>query len=93
MSFGTLSRFDGYLTLRLAASEATRLECEAVMFRFCRASRQISRRQSGEGEDAEVVYQVGLRDRTRDDELMEALQKVTGVSSASVLLRDELSEV
>jgi uncharacterized membrane protein YhiD involved in acid resistance len=93
VSFGTLSRFDGYLTLRLAAREAPRLECEAVMRRYCRSSRQISKRQSGDGEDAEVVYQVGLRDRTRDDELMEALQKVGGVSSASVLLRDELSEV
>ncbi len=93
VSFGTLSRFDGYLTLRLAAKEGTRLECEAVMARFCRASRQISKRQSVEGEDAEVVYQIGLRDRTRDDELMEALHKVSGVASASVLLRDELSEV
>lgn len=93
VSFGTLSRFDGYLTLRLATSETTREGCEAVMHRFCRTSRQISKRQSGEGNDAEVVYQVGLRDRSRDDELLEALQKVNGVSSASVLLRDELSEV
>jgi hypothetical protein len=93
VSFGTITRFDGYLTLRLAAGDATRVECEGLIHRFCRHVRQVSKRQSSEGEDAEVVYEIGLRDRSRDDELLRALQGVKGVSQASVLLREELSEV
>lgn len=93
VSFGTLSRFDGYLTVRLAASAATLGDAQALVHRFCRTFRQISKRQSGEDEDAEVVYQIGLRDRARSDELILALHKVGGVSHASILLRDELSEV
>lgn len=93
VSFGTLSRFDGYLTLRLTPRAATRAECDALLRRFCRTLRQISRYQSGGDEDAEVVYQVGLRDRDRGDELLDALRAVSGVSHASVMLRDEMSEV
>ena len=89
----TITRFDGYLTLRLAAGDATRVECEGLIHRFCRHVRQVSKRQSGDAEDAELVYEVGLRDRSRDDELLRALQGVKGVSQASVLLREELSEV
>ena len=55
---------------------------------------QIGLRRQSDGEaDSEVVYQIGLRDPTRSDELLEELHKVSGVSHASVLLRDELSEV
>lgn len=92
VAFGTLSRFDGYLTVRLAAREVTSAQCEAVLYRFCRTARQVSRRQSGAEEEAEVVYQIGLRDRSRERELLEALQRVVGVTESSVLLRDEVPE-
>jgi uncharacterized membrane protein YhiD involved in acid resistance len=92
-AFGTLGGFDGYLTCRLTPSGRTRDEAGRMLRRFCRAVKQVSLRQSGGEEDAEVVYQVGLRDRQRTDELLDALRGVDGVRHVSLVLRSELSEV
>jgi uncharacterized membrane protein YhiD involved in acid resistance len=92
-SFGTLGRFDGYLTLRMTASGRDRAEPARMLDRFCRAVKQISTRQTGEEEGAEFVYQVGLRDRGRTDELLDSLRQLDGVTHVSLVLRNELSEV
>ncbi len=93
VSFGSMDRFHGYLTIRLADRASTRDQSQLVLHRYCRNYEQVSRRQSDEEEDTEVVYQIGLRDKNRTAELLDALHHVGGVSHASVLLRDELSEV
>jgi uncharacterized membrane protein YhiD involved in acid resistance len=93
VSFGSLERFHGYLTIRLSERASAEAASQALLHRYCRRFEQISRRQSDDEEDTEIVYQIGLRDRTRSGELLAALHGVTGVSHASVLLRDELSEV
>jgi uncharacterized membrane protein YhiD involved in acid resistance len=93
ISFGSLERYHGYLTIRLSAQTPTEAASQALLHRYCRRYQQISRRQSDDEEDTEVVYQIGLRDRTRSAEMLAALHGVPGVSHASVLLRDELSEV
>lgn len=92
-AFGTLGSYDGYLTCRLAPTGRTRDETGRLLRRFCRAVKQVSLRQSGGEDDAEVVYQVGLRDRLRTDELIEALRAVEGVRHVSLVMRSELSEV
>ena len=92
-SFGTLGRFDGYLTLRVASAAAGRTESSQLLSRFCRAVKQISTRQTGEEESAEFVYQVGLRDRSRGGELLQELRRLEGVTHVSLVVRDELSEV
>jgi uncharacterized membrane protein YhiD involved in acid resistance len=92
-SFGTLGRFDGYLTLRLAAAGRGRDESTQLLNRFCRAVKQISTRQSGEEESAEFVFQIGLRDRERSNDLLQQLRQLEGVTHASLVLRSELSEV
>lgn len=92
-AFGSMGRYDGYLTLRLAAADRGRAESERLINRFCRAVKQISTRQAGEEEGAEFVYQVGLRDRDRGKELLDHLRRLDGVQHASLLLRNELSEV
>jgi hypothetical protein len=91
-SFGTQGRFDGYLTCRLSAG-SDRSDMSQLLHRFCRAIKQVSTRQSGEEEGAEMVYQVGLRDRERVAELLDELRGLPGVSHASLVLRNELSEV
>jgi len=92
-SFGTLGRYDGYLTLRLSTAGTGLRAPLSLMNRFCRAVKQISMRQSGEEEGAEVVYQIGLRDRQRGGELLEQLRGLEGVTHVSLVLRNELSEV
>jgi len=98
-SFGSLGRYDGYLTCRLSTrpgeqiEENPHLEMAQLVRRFCRAVKLISTRESGEEEQAEFVYQVGLRDRTRSGELLSELRRIHGVEHASIVLRSELSEV
>ena len=91
-SFGTLGRFDGYLTCRLVAG-VDRGQMSQVLRRFCRAVKPVSTRQSGEEEGAELVYQVGLRDRERIAELLGELRAMRGMNHVSLVLRNELSEV
>lgn len=92
-SFGTQGRYDGYLTCRLADGSQGRGDLSRLLHRFCRAVKPISTRQSGEQQGAEVVYQVGLRDRGRGGELVEALRGLEGMQHASLVLRNELIEV
>ena len=88
-----MGRFDGYLTLRLAPAGEGWPEHSRLLNRFCQAIKQVSSRQSGDEETAEFVYQVGLRDRQRSGELLQELRSLEGVTHASLVLRDELSEV
>jgi uncharacterized membrane protein YhiD involved in acid resistance len=92
-SFGTLGRYDGYLTVRVSRAGLGRKESSDLLERFCRAIKPISTRQSGEEESAEFVYQVGLRDRERSTELLTALRGLDHVTHVSLVLRSELSEV
>ncbi len=92
-SFGTLGRYDGYLTVRVSRAGVGRKESSDLLERFCRAVKPISTRQSGEEESAEFVYQVGLRDRDRSPELLSALRELDHVTHVSLVLRSELSEV
>lgn len=92
-SFGTLGRFDGYLTLRLGGETAGDGRYRPILDRFCRAVKPVSSRQQGDGSEAEYVYQVGLRDRDRSSDLLSALRGSDGVNHVSLVLRNELSEV
>jgi len=92
-SFGTLGRYDGYLTLRLAGPATGRSEALRLLQRFCKAFKQVSTRQSGEETGTEFVFQIGLRDRERGDELLDDLKRLEGVAHVSLVLRSELSEV
>lgn len=93
-SFGTPGYFDGYLTVRLAGGETPGWPgLENLMSRFCRKAKRISMKQYADQSGREIVYQVGLRDRNRSDELVENLKQVQGVEAASIVLRDEMYEV
>jgi hypothetical protein len=91
-SFGTLGRYDGYLTCRFG-SAVDRGRLSSMLHRFCRAVKQVSTRQSGDDDGGELVYQVGLRDRQRSGELLAALRQVEGVQHVSFVMRSDLSEV
>jgi hypothetical protein len=92
-SFGSQARYDGYLTLRLGEGSGPGGQASQLLARFCRAMRQISSRRTGAEAETELIYRVGLRDRSRGDELVEALLRLPGVTHASLLMRDEISEV
>jgi uncharacterized membrane protein YhiD involved in acid resistance len=90
-AFGTLGRFDGYLTLRL--SRRVDGGPEQVLRRFCREIKRVSSRHMGETSGEELVFEIGLRDRSRGDELIEALRQVDGVAHVSLMIRTEYAEV
>jgi len=91
-SFGTMGRYDGYLTLRVATGMGG-AEFGDLLHRFCRTIKQVSTRQAGDEEGAEYVYQIGLRDRARGFEMIRELRELQGVIHVSLVVRDELSEV
>jgi hypothetical protein len=90
-SFGSTGRYDGYLTLRLSNGSGHSVFVD-LLNRFCRAIKQVSMRQAGDQRGAEYVYQVGLRDRGRINELIEQLRALDEVTHVSLVVRDELSE-
>jgi uncharacterized membrane protein YhiD involved in acid resistance len=92
-AFGTLGRYDGYLTLRLASTEGGWTEHGPLLRRFCRKIKHVSTRQSGEDEVAEFIYQIGLRDRDRGNEMISELRRLDEVDHVSLVMRDELAEV
>jgi uncharacterized membrane protein YhiD involved in acid resistance len=90
-AFGTLGRFDGYVTIR--GSRRTDGEAERVLRRHCREIKHVSSRHSDGPSGEEVVYEIGLRDRSRGDDLLEELRRVAGVAHASLMIRTEYAEV
>ncbi len=92
-SFGSQVRYDGYLTLRVGGGSKPGQDTAQLLVRFCRESRTISTRRTGPEEETELILRVGLRDRGRGDELVDQLRRLPDVTHASLLLRDEMSEV
>jgi hypothetical protein len=90
--FGSLGRFDGHLSLRLAAA-GDRVEMARVLRQFCRSVKPISVRQAGAEERAEYLFEVRLRDRGLRQDLLDQLRASEGVSDVSLMLHDRLSEV
>ena len=88
-NFGSLASFDGHVSVRVAAGGKFP---QPVLDRHCRKARQISARHRNE-EEVDYVLEVRLRDRMRGAELVSELQGTTGISAASLVLRDELAEI
>ncbi len=91
-SFGSLGRFDGHLSLRLAGPQEE-TEMASILRRFCRSAKAISIRQAGPRERSEYLFEVRLRDRARRQEMLDQLTSVHGVSDVSLSLHDRLTEV
>jgi len=98
-SFGSLGRYDGYLTCRLSrrptdtGGSETHAEMARLVRRFCRAVKLVSTRQIAVDDQAEFVYQIGLRDRDRGPELLTQLRGVDGIEHASIVVHSGLAEV
>lgn len=90
-AFGTLGRFDGYLTLR--GAKRTNGDTERLLRRYCREIKHVSSRKEAGSLGEEVVYEIGLRDRSRGDELLAELRAIAGVEHASLMIRTEYAEV
>jgi len=90
-AFGTLGRFDGYLTLRGAVRANG--DTERLLRRYCREIKHVSSRHEAGIAGEEVIYEIGLRDRSRSDELLEELRRLAGVEHASLMIRTEFAEV
>ena len=88
-NFGSLASFDGHVSLRVGPDGAFP---KALMRRHCSRTRQISARHRNQ-EEVDYVLEVRLRNRTRGTEFVNELQETEGITSASLVLRDELAEI
>ncbi len=91
-AFGTLGRFDGHLSLRLAAN-GNETELTSLLRRFCRTIKRLSIRQSGARDSSAYLFQIRLRDPRSQNELLDALRSLDSVGEVSFMLRDEMLEV
>lgn len=90
-SFGSQGRYDGHLTLQVAAGGQD--AASELIGRYCRSAKKMSAHHSGPEAPAELVYQVRLRDRHRSGEMMSALEELEEVDGLSLVFRDELAEM
>ena len=91
VAFGSCGMFHGHLSFRVEG-DGTRSDLfRPVLERFCRRTSEVTVRQ-GSGV-TEYVFQVHLRDSTRGDEMIHALESLGELGSVSLSLQDELSEV
>lgn len=88
-NFGRLASFDGHVSVRVTSGAGFP---RPILKRHCRRTRQISARHRNQDE-VDYVLEVRLRNRKRGAELVSELQALDGVSSASLVLRDELAEI
>jgi len=88
--FGGRQDHDGHLTCTLDPDATDRSGLAAVLRRFCRRCRQVSVHATSGA--SELVYEVRLRDRRRQEELVEELRRVTGIERVALLVRRELLE-
>jgi len=88
-NFGSLSSFDGHVSVRVSAGGEFP---KPILKRHCRRTRQISARHRKEDE-VDYVLEVRLRNRNRGAELVSELQAAAGIAAASLVLRDELAEI
>lgn len=91
-AFGTLGRFDGHLSLKLATG-GNESELNGVLRRFCRSIKRLSIRQTGSSEPSSYLFQIRFRDRRRQQELVDELRSITSIGEVSLVVRDELSEI
>ncbi|TFH25622.1 MAG: DUF4956 domain-containing protein [Myxococcales bacterium] len=91
--FGTRGRYDGYLSLILDPDAHDGMPPRSLLDQFCRTANETSVRHGPAAEGAEYIYQIRLRDRSRAAELVTALRHEPGVTEASLMLRDELTEL
>ena len=88
-NFGSLATFDGHVSLRVGAEGEFP---KALLRRHCSRTRQISARHRNP-EEVDYVLEVRLRNRSRGPEFVNELQETEGITSASLVLRDELAEI
>ena len=91
-SFGTLGRYDGHLSLRIGrgGDEPTLLQ---TVRGFCLSVKRLSVRRDLGSDHVDYLFQIRLRDAGRAQELIDEVRSLSSVKQASLVMRDELSEV
>jgi uncharacterized membrane protein YhiD involved in acid resistance len=90
-NFGSFGRYDGYITLRCDPARGGPERLNGVFRSYCRSTKQMSLHVGMS--DSEYVFQIAMRDRQKAQALVSALRQMDGVTEASLVLRDELTEV
>lgn len=95
--FGGRERHDGMLRFRFADAGAGSdgdHRLSQVLRRHCRSTMLVTvRRATAAGGPAEYAYQVTLRDRRRNADLIEELGSLDGLEDVSLALSEEMQEV
>ncbi|MGQ9576928.1 MAG: DUF4956 domain-containing protein [Thermoguttaceae bacterium] len=92
-SFGTRSRYDAVLSLRLTGDLALRLATlNQVLYRYASRSKLATQRRLTDA-GADVTFRILLRDAARCDELRSELSRTEGLENVTVFLQEDEAEV
>lgn len=92
-AFGTRQRYDALVQLQLAAdSPAMKTELKEILRMYCAKAVLAGQHQTA-SEGVSVIYRVLLRDPVRGGDLQRDLERTQGIRGASVLMREDESEI
>ncbi|NLX04618.1 MAG: DUF4956 domain-containing protein [Phycisphaerae bacterium] len=92
-SFGSHQPLNAYLRFRLRGGLAPGHPLLDVLKRYCNHFTLISVQDVLGSQAAEYAYQLMVRDRSRNEDLVSALESVEGISEIALTVQEELLEV
>ncbi len=93
ISFGSHRPQNAFLRFNLRGSLGNDHPLPAVLKRFCSGFSLISVQDTPHADGAEYAYQLMIRDRNRNEEMLSALDGVPGISDITLTMQEELLEV
>lgn len=91
--FGRRLRFDGMLRFWLPRTGASGEEVRTVLSAHCEHFVLVALRDLAQGETLEYAYQVKLKSKSSHEQLVMALESLTGLQGLSLLLEDAHTEL
>ncbi|MBN2133440.1 MAG: DUF4956 domain-containing protein [Sedimentisphaerales bacterium] len=92
-NFGSHEPHNGFLRFSLRGAIGPEHPVPGILRRFCGNFSLISVQDTGFGGPAEYAYQLMIRNITRNEEFISALEKVEGIENISLTMQEKLLEV
>ncbi len=93
IGFGSHRPQNAFLRFNLSASKANEQAVTTVLKRFCNSFALISVEDNSFGPAPEHAYQLMVRDRNRNENMLWELEAIPGVSNVNLTMQEEMLEV
>lgn len=91
--FGQQTYFDGVLRFNAAVADNLKGSIETVFNEYCRRFTLITLRETAQGERIEYAYQIKLKNKDNATQMLESLQRTSGIKGVNFLLQESTLEL